>query len=82
MRNIGGCAHGRNLSQSGKHRALPGHNLRNIATISLNKQCRGSQMPRGWFKHAKDLLKCAQGAKKAPRKMVNKQQAGKIPKST
>ena len=53
-----------------------------MATVALNKQCRGSQMPRGWFKHAKDLLKCAQGAKKAPRKMVNKQQAGKIPKST
>ncbi len=52
------------------------------ANATRSKQRRGSQMPGGWLKHAKELLKCAQGATLIPRKMVNKHQAGKIPKST
>ena len=49
------------------------------ADSTMNKQRRTAQMPRGWLKHAKALFKCAMNAKK---KMVNKQQAGKLPKST
>jgi hypothetical protein len=49
------------------------------ADSTKNRQHKGAKMPRGWIKHAKELYKCAMRAKK---KMVNKQQAGRLPKST
>ena len=49
------------------------------ADSTMNKQHKSARMPRGWLKHARELFKCAMNAKK---KVVNKQQARKLPNST
>ena len=52
------------------------------AGSSMKKRRRGSSMPRGWLKHAKKLLICAQHAKNAKSKTAKEQPEGKVTKST